>query len=170
MKSLATRVSSKLEISDFKDAVRLACWEDTMAEFVPSTLNALRQKPVSQRIHCHMAINSLANRTAPTTRWRVNLFLRSWQLTVLVKDKRRPPYGTLEYRPGNETKEALPWHVVSQSTQLQSQKQTSKKQLLLMSKESFWVPSYLVLMETKEIVALVSLIRQKGQSFFHLHH
>ena len=43
-KSLASRVSLKLEEGDFKGAVRLACSEDTIADMSEATFSALQQK------------------------------------------------------------------------------------------------------------------------------
>ena len=43
-KSLAFRVSSKLEDGGFKSAARLACFEDTFSVMNDDTLNALQQK------------------------------------------------------------------------------------------------------------------------------
>ena len=44
LKTLASRVSSKLEEGDFKGAVKLACSEDTIADMSIATLSALQQK------------------------------------------------------------------------------------------------------------------------------
>ena len=44
IEQLAARVSSKLEESDYRGAVRLACSEDVIAEHSSQTLEALREK------------------------------------------------------------------------------------------------------------------------------
>ena len=45
IKSLASRVSLKLEEGDFKGAVRLACSEDTIADMSEATFSALQKHP-----------------------------------------------------------------------------------------------------------------------------
>ena len=47
LKTLASRVSLKLEEEDFKGAVKLACSEDTIADMSNATLSALQQKQPS---------------------------------------------------------------------------------------------------------------------------
>ena len=44
LKTLASRVSSKLEEGDFKGAVKLTCSEDTIADMSNATLSSLQQK------------------------------------------------------------------------------------------------------------------------------
>ena len=44
VEQLAARVSGKIEESDYKRAVRLACSEDVVAEHNSQTLEALREK------------------------------------------------------------------------------------------------------------------------------
>ena len=44
MDMLAVRVASKLEESDYRGAIRIACTDDTIAEHSSATLESLRQK------------------------------------------------------------------------------------------------------------------------------
>ena len=44
IKGLASRVSAKLEEGDFRGAVRLGCFEDSLADVDPATLKTLQEK------------------------------------------------------------------------------------------------------------------------------